>query len=107
MIVHWLAQAELHLRSLCLGRDRRPGSLANRASTSYAAGVLRQHGRDVDMPEFDVIGWAGNSGVLVVGGQQVRVHTSPYALGVDATGPMVIAASIEELAKRDLSGAIV
>jgi aminopeptidase YwaD len=103
----WRTRADSHLRALCAGRDRRPGSAENLESTAYVAGVLAERGWAVTQPEFDVVAWEGGAGSLSVGGAEFRLHASPYSLGVEGDGRLVVADTFEGLTGRDLSGAIV
>jgi aminopeptidase YwaD len=99
-------RAREHLQALCRGRDRRPGSADNQAAIDYVAAWLSRCGWRVRQPAFEVVAWEGGGGTLTVGGQAVAVHASPYTLGVDGTGPLLVATSLEELAARDLAGAV-
>ncbi|MBI3979058.1 MAG: M28 family peptidase [Chloroflexi bacterium] len=100
-------RAGSHLRALCAGRDRRPGSAENRAGTAYVAELLARQGWAVAQPEFEVVGWEGDDGVLMVGGAELRLHTSPYSPGVAGSGDLVVASTLAELTRRNLAGAIV
>ena len=103
----WQAAAATHLRSVCAGRDRRPGSAENEAVTAYAAGVLRRAGWRTQRPEFEVLDWEGGAGRLDTGGVTFGVQTSPYSLGVRGQGPLVVAGTRTDLERRELRGAIV
>ncbi|HET7772041.1 MAG TPA: M28 family peptidase [Chloroflexota bacterium] len=103
----WEAAAATHLRSVCAGRDRRPGSAENEAVTAYAAGALRGAGWHVQQRGFEVLDWEGGAGRLDIGGVTFGVHTSPYSLGVRGLGPLVVASTRAELERRVLSGAVV
>jgi aminopeptidase YwaD len=103
----WRARAAAHLAALCAGRDRRPGSAENLTSTTYVADALSRYGWPVTQPEFDVVGWEGGDGGLTVADHAFGLHASPYGLGVDGSGPLVVAGTLEELAGREIGGAIV
>jgi aminopeptidase YwaD len=103
----WLTRAMDHLHFLCAGKDRRPGSAENLASTTYVAEGFAREGWSVSQSEFDVVGWDGGDGVLTVEGIEFPLHASPYSFGVEGRGDLVFASTLEELRSRDLPGAIV
>jgi aminopeptidase YwaD len=103
----WRARANAHLQTLCAGRDRRPGSPENLASTSYAARMLTRYGWSVREPEFDVISWEGGAGRLTLPGFACALFPSPYSFGVEGSGQLVVAGTLGELTGRDIAGAIV
>jgi len=97
-------RAREHVARLCAAiPDRRPGSAGNAAATSYVADVLRDLDWAVHEQWFDVVDWSGETGEVTVGRHRWPVWPSPYSLGVDADGPLVVARTPNDL-RRDLHG---
>lgn len=86
--------------------DRRPGSQGNEDAVELVAGRLRKAGWDVSLPEFEVLNWVGGDATLSVGSDSVPIVPSPYGMPVDATGPVRVVDSSEDLSGTDLNGAI-
>lgn len=86
--------------------DRRPGSQGNEDAVDLVAGRLRQAGWEVSLPEFDVLNWVGGDATLTVGSESIPIVPSPYGTSVEATGPVRVVGSREDLSAADLSGSI-
>lgn len=86
--------------------DRRPGSAGNDEAVDYVGRAMADAGWSVTTPEFDCLDWVGGDGSIRVAGQQIPITPSPYGLGVDATGPIRVLGSVEDLRTADLGGSV-
>lgn len=86
--------------------DRRPGSQGNDDAVELVTGHLREAGWEVSLPEFEVLNWVGGDATFSVGSESVPIVPSPYGISVDATGPVRMVGSSEDLSATDLSGSI-
>jgi aminopeptidase YwaD len=95
------------LEKLCgVEPDRRPGSGGNEEAVQFVAGMLRNSGWDVTLPEFACLNWHGEEGFATIGTETVHLVPSPYGLGVDATGPVRVVGTAHGLARTDLAGSV-
>lgn len=100
--------AEKYLQALCLTIPGRPtGSKGNRMATDYVAEHFNLFGFQVERQWFNCIGWTHGEAMLEIAGQQSQAHISPYSLGCQATAPLVIVSTVEELASFNITGKIV
>ncbi len=98
--------AREHVARLCAVRpDRRPGSAGNAAATAYVTDVLRHLDWAVHEQWFDVVDWSGEQGAVMAGRSRWPVSPSPYSLGVEAAGTLVVARTPADLT-RDLRGCV-
>ena len=98
--------AELIEQLCAVVPDRRPGSKGNDRAVDLVARRFETAGWDVSLPEFEVLNWAGWRAAFTVGSESVPIVPSPYGLPVDATCPVRIVASSDDLAATDLAGSI-
>jgi len=101
------AQATEHLVQLCsVTPDRRPGSAGNLAATEYVAAQLLELGWEPEMQWFDCLDWESEDSQVRVDGRAWEVVPSPYSTGASGSGPLIAAASKDELAACRASGAV-
>jgi aminopeptidase YwaD len=91
-----VGKAEGYLHRLC--RDnRRVGSTGNHDATTFFAQTVASFGFAPECPQFDCIDWTEDGAQLSADGQSFVVQPSPYSLGGQFFGPLVVVSSIEEL----------
>jgi len=101
-------KAESYLRRLCREiPSRRVGSPGNRAATDFFAGIVETFGFRTESPEFDCMDWEQEGADLSSAGVSFQAHASPYSLGCQATAPLAIASTVEELENAPISGKVV
>lgn len=99
------AKAERYLHHLCEAIDGRPtGSPGNRAATAYFADVVSSFGFTTETPPFPCFDWREEGATLTVQGEAFAVFPSPYTLGADVSGRLVVAETVEQLAAATLDG---
>jgi aminopeptidase YwaD len=86
--------------------SRRVGSAGNRAATDFFARTVAALGFDTDSPEFDCIDWEQSGAELTVGDESFAVQASPYSLGGQFAGPLVIVSTVAELEVVEATGRI-
>ncbi len=97
-----------HINELCGGfPDRHVGGPGNHAATEYFSRAVSTMGFDVARSEFDCVDWEHGEVALVAGGERFEALVGPYSLPVDATAPLVVASTVEELETANLAGSIV
>jgi aminopeptidase YwaD len=104
-----VAKAESTVETLCsVVPNRRTGSPGDREATDFFAEMIRSYGYDVDTTPFDCLDHVkGESSLIGVhGGETFEVHISPYSLGCDVEGTLVVASTVEELEAADFEGQI-
>ena len=99
--------AKEHLVELCsVSPDRRPGSAGNLAATDYVAAQLRDLGWEPQMQWFDCLDWEADESEVRIADRSWAVVPSPYSTGVSGSGPLIAAATRDELAACAGSGAV-
>ncbi len=97
-----------HLHFLCVHLPTRAvGSQGNRDATTYAAGVCRQAGWEVETPTFQCMAWDETGADLCAGSASFEILPSPYSLPAQVSAPLVVLSSIESLEATSLTGKIV
>jgi aminopeptidase YwaD len=82
-----------HLEALCsVVPDRRPGSVGNDEAVALAAKAMEGSGWAVELQDFDCLDWDLTPG--------------PYGLGVEATGPVRVLRTLQDLEQATLAGSI-
>jgi aminopeptidase YwaD len=100
-------QAETYLRQLCLEfPSRRVGTEGNRAATDLFAAIVASFGFETETPTFACIDWEQDGAQLNAGGVPFETHVSPYSLGCEVRGPLVVASDLDTLEAVDGEGAI-
>lgn len=98
MIDPFIAKAEAYLHTLCRELpSRRVGSAGNRAATSFFAETVSAFGFAVETPTFACFDWRQAGVELQVGAERYDAFASPYSLGCDARGPLVVAETLADL----------
>jgi len=87
--------------------DRHVGGPGNRAATALFATRVADLGFHVRRVDFPCIEWEYGDAVLEVGGARFDAHVGPYSLPVDASGPLVVARTVEDLEDLNTEGAVV
>jgi aminopeptidase YwaD len=83
------------------------GSAGNRAAIALFADVVSSFGFETESPEFDCIDWRQDGVDLAVAGSTFEAFASPYSLGCDASAPLLVLSSVEELEAAQAAGRIV
>jgi aminopeptidase YwaD len=97
-------KAERYLLKLCREiPSRRVGSQGNQAATEFFAGIVASFGFETECPEFDCMDWSQDGVRLAADGAALEAFASPYSLGCQIHAPLVVAATVEELAAIDAS----
>jgi aminopeptidase YwaD len=95
------------IEQLCaVDPDRRPGGQGNEDAVALVAGRLKGAGWKVSLPEFGVLNWVGGDAVFSVGSDSVPIVPSPYGMPIEASGPVRVVGSTEDLFAEDLTGSI-
>ncbi len=91
-----------HVRALCnLEPDRSPGSPGNRDAVAYVETALEGLGLEVESLPFETFGWRAGAAALDTGGETIPVHPGPYSPSYDGSGPLAVAASVDEIGSAD------
>jgi aminopeptidase YwaD len=97
-IIELSENAKKYLEFLCLDLPTRQiGSQGNLEATEFVAGKLAGFGFEVECPEFHCIDWVTDGASLNVGGKEFEVFSSPYSLGCDTRGELVVVNNVEQL----------
>ena len=100
-------QVKRYLHTLCLEiPGRRTGSAGNRQATAFLAETFASFGFETACPEFDCLDWTQAGALLVASGEPFEVLISPYSLGCQAAGQLVVASTLEELEAAQAAGQI-
>lgn len=90
--------AEKYLHYLCLEiPTRQVGSQGNQRATEFLAQKLAGFGFRTGCPEFKCTDWETEGARLTVGSEEYQVLSSPYSLGCEESGELVVVSSLEEL----------
>jgi aminopeptidase YwaD len=104
---HLSRQAELILQKLCVDiPDRRVGSEGNRIATNYFATTAASFGFEVETPSFECIDWTEGGAKLSAGGFTFDAHISPYSLGCEVNGPLIVVSDLDALETIEVDGKI-
>lgn len=96
-----------YLNTLCREIPERPvGSAGNRAATTFFRETISALGFETECQEFDCIAWSHGDVRLRAGRQSFEAFVSPYSLGTQVRAPLVVAATVQELAQVQARGAI-
>ena len=87
--------------------ERCVGSEGNRKATTFFQDEIRSLNWEVFSREFNAIDWINEGATLEIGKNNFPVLVSPYSLGCDVKGELVLVTSINELGEKDLKGKIV
>lgn len=100
-------QAARYLDKLCVEIDsRRVGSAGNHTATDFFAQTVAAFGFRVEQPVFDCIDWAEQGVDLLAGDDVFQAFASPYSLGCDVRGLLVVVSSVAELEPAQLAGKV-
>lgn len=101
-------RARTYLRRLCVEiPNRRVGSEGNRAATDFFASEVASFGFETESPAFDCIDWTSEGAHLTVDGIAFEAFVSPYSLGCQASAPLVVASTVEELEAAEAADKII
>ncbi|MDX1615284.1 MAG: hypothetical protein R3300_13300, partial [Candidatus Promineifilaceae bacterium] len=102
------AERYVHLLAAEVG-NRRVGSPGNRQATKFFADTVAGLGWQIARQPFDCIDWVGDGACLALadGSAVFSVQPSPYSLGCQVQGPLVLVSTEEELVAAELRGAVV
>ena len=90
--------AKKYLTFLCLELPtRQVGSQGNQAATEFLAKKLAGFGFETECPEFQCMDWVTEGANLTDGKEEFEVFSSPYSLGCEESGELVVVNSVEEL----------
>jgi hypothetical protein len=96
-----------HLEALCsVVPDRRPGSVGNDEAVALAAKAMEGSGWAVELQDFDCLDWETDGGKLTIDGATIDLTPGPYGLGVEATGPVRVLRTLQDLEQATLAGSI-
>ncbi len=97
-----------HLTTLCTELPTRAvGTSGNQAAATSVERTFAAAGWAVERQPFDCIAWEGQGATLTIEKSAYAVHASPWTTAIEATAPLVVCATVEELEKADLRGRIV
>jgi aminopeptidase YwaD len=100
-------KANTYLQKLCLQiPSRAVGSTGNQSATDFFAGVMQSNGFGIERTEFQCMDWHGEDVELKAGQTTFEAQVSPYSLGCDAQGTLVVASDVSELEASDVKGKI-
>ncbi len=101
-------KAAAYLRQLAVEiRDRRVGSVGNRAATDLFADAVASRGWQIECPTFECIDWRHEGADLAVAGEPYRAFPSPYSLGCHVRVPLAVVSNVEALEAAELARAVV
>lgn len=104
---HLVQLARELLERLCVEIPTRPvGRRGNRQATDLCADRLAQCGFEVSRPEFSCIDWTTEGAWLHTPAGTTVVHPSPYSLGCDVRGPLIVASTMAELEMAGPAGGV-
>ena len=86
--------------------DRRPGSVGNDQAVEFVSQALLGAGWEVSTPEFECLDWRAGEACLRLEGDEISIRPSPYGLGVDATGPIRVLSSIDDIRGGGVGGCV-
>jgi len=101
------ARIDGYLRDLTAYPDRHVGGPGNHAACALFAEVTGSFGLKVQRTPFECIDWEHEGATLRVAGASFEVCVGPYSLPADASGILVVAASVEQIEAIDVPGAVV
>jgi len=97
-----------HLRKLCEPYPHRSvGSEGNIRATDYFARQCRKLGYDTVLQKFDCIDWQSGALHLVSPGREYRALPSPWSLGCDCRGELLVISSLSELRNSKIRDKII
>ncbi len=87
-----------YLNFLCLELPtRQVGSRGNQTATEFLTTKLAGFGFRTERSEFECIDWVTEGASLSVGSKKFEVYSSPYSLGCEENGELIVANNVEEL----------
>lgn len=91
---------------LCTPGDRDLGTDRNRAATAYVGERMRAEGLETREIAFEVPEWRAGSASVRAGAQEFALHPGPFSPALEATGPLVLVHTAEELGALDTPDAV-
>jgi aminopeptidase YwaD len=67
---------------------------------------MEESGWNAEFQEFDCLDWKTDGGELTIGGGTIDLTPGPYGLGVEATGPVRVLRTLQDLEQATLAGSI-
>lgn len=100
-------QVMMIVEQLCSAKpDRRPGGTGNDEAVDFIAQRWMEAGWETSVSAFDCLDWTGGPATLKFGDASFPLVPSPYGLGVETSGPIRVATSVDDLRSRELAGSI-
>lgn len=100
-------KAYTYLQKLCLQIPSRcVGSPGNQSATNFFAGVMQLAGFEIERAEFECLDWRDGRTQLKAGETTFEAQISPYSLACEASAPLVVVSTIQELEAADITGKI-
>ncbi len=104
MVNHPTKITDAYLDYLCSSLpSRRVGSQGNRQATDFFADKMEAFGFAVESPTFDCIDWYEEGAWLTCDGKSFEALVSPYSLGCEVRGSLVVVTTPEELQSADIT----
>lgn len=98
-------EAQSHFEILCgVKPNRRTGSVGNRTAVKYVSSRLQSLGYEVDATRFEVLDYRDEGSSLFFGQNEYQIYSSPYSLGCDFEGELLLAKTFEQLQKLECRG---
>lgn len=96
-----------YLQTLCVDIPARPtGSPGNQRAVEWFAQAIALFGFTTEMPTFNCMDWSAEGVSLTIGDDSFTAQASPYSLGCDVRGPLVVVSTLDELEQTAFGGAI-
>ena len=96
-----------YLHRLCVDiPSRATGRPGNQRAVDWFAQTIAGFGFIVETPPFDCMDWSAESASLTVGDETFAAQASPYSLGCDVRGPLMVIRTLDELEQTDCGGAV-
>jgi aminopeptidase YwaD len=103
----YVSKAEEYLGVLCSVKpNRRTGSPGNWAATDFFSRTISTFGYQKDITPFDALDHLNHGSDLTINSDSFDVFTSPYSIGCDVIGKLIIVSTLEELESSDCNGNI-
>ncbi|MGB2897391.1 MAG: M28 family peptidase [Anaerolineales bacterium] len=103
----YAAKAAEYLGVLCSVKpNRRTGSPGNWEATEFFGRTISPFGYQKDSTPFEALDHLDHGSVLTINTDGFDVYTSPYSIGCDVLGELIIVSTIEELESSDCNGNI-
>lgn len=107
-LIRLVEDAKFMLNHLCMDiPNRRVGSPGNIAASDFIARNLASNGFEIERQWFDCIDWIGGTAKLEVNIKSYTIYASPYSLGCEVRGRLVVLSSLADLETLPIDSSIV